>query len=310
MARSLYPAQCLAQGSKQAHPVYLRVRIRSCNCAYSQETMVKIAKKLKKNSIAVDIVSFGCESENEEKLTAFHEAVNSNNNSNLVTVPPGPVLTDVLIGSPIFQGEGGGFGFAGGAGGSGAAAGGGGAYEFGVDPNLDPELALALRVSLEEERARQNAMAAAAAAAGGGAAAGDAAAPAPAAAAGASAPAAGAQGAGDMDLDEDALLQQALAMSMAVDQTTPAPAAAPATTPPPAPPRAGPTGGAFDDVEDEELRMALAMSMQDSGPPANKVGEVASKEHFATILYSGPRYVNLVIFSSIACVGICLCSAP
>jgi hypothetical protein len=82
-----------------------------------------------------------------------------------------------------------------------------------VDPSLDPELALALRVSLEEERARQAAAQAAgggegapAAGAGEGAAAG-----APAAAA-----AGGAAGAGDMELDEDALLQQALAMSMQV----------------------------------------------------------------------------------------------
>lgn len=65
--------------------------------------LIKIAKKLKKNNVAVDIVSFGHEADNEEKLTAFHGAVNSNDNSHLVTVPPGPVLSDVLIGSPIFQ---------------------------------------------------------------------------------------------------------------------------------------------------------------------------------------------------------------
>ncbi len=65
--------------------------------------MVKIAKKLKKNNVAVDIVSFGCEAENAERLEAFHAAVNSNGNSHLVSVPPGPVLSDVLIGSPIFQ---------------------------------------------------------------------------------------------------------------------------------------------------------------------------------------------------------------
>lgn len=70
---------------------------------HPQDTLVKIAKKLKKNSVAVDIVSFGCETENEEKLNAFHQAVNSNNNSHLVSVPAGPVLSDVLISSPIFQ---------------------------------------------------------------------------------------------------------------------------------------------------------------------------------------------------------------
>lgn len=75
-----------------------------------QDMLVKIAKKLKKNNVAVDIVSFGHESDNEEKLTAFHGAVNSNDNSHLVTVPPGPVLSDVLIGSPIFQVRGGALG--------------------------------------------------------------------------------------------------------------------------------------------------------------------------------------------------------
>eukprot|EP00775_Hariotina_reticulata_P006012 gene6012-6250_t len=68
-----------------------------------KDALVKIAKKLKKNNVAVDVVSFGHESENEDKLSAFHAAINSNDNSHLVVVPPGPVLSDVLIGSPIFQ---------------------------------------------------------------------------------------------------------------------------------------------------------------------------------------------------------------
>lgn len=111
-----------------------------------QDKLVKIAKKLKKNNVAVDIVSFGAEEENQEKLEAFHQAVNSNGNSNFVSVPPGPVLSDVLIGSPIFQGEGGAaYGFGGGGGGGGAAGAGAEGFEFGVDPNMDPELALALR---------------------------------------------------------------------------------------------------------------------------------------------------------------------
>lgn len=117
-----------------------------------QDALVKIAKKLKKNNVAVDIVSFGHDADNQEKLEAFHSAVNSNNNCNLVVVPPGPVLSDVLISSPIFQlGDGAGGGYGGGGGGGG----GGDAFGLGVDPNMDPELALALRVSLEEERARQ-----------------------------------------------------------------------------------------------------------------------------------------------------------
>lgn len=102
-------------------------------------------------------------------------------------------------------------------------------FEFGVDPNLDPELALALRVSMEEERARQAAAAAAAAADPAAAAAGEAAVAAGAAASGSAAPAeaaaaadavaapsAAADGAVPMEEDEDALLQQALALSMQV----------------------------------------------------------------------------------------------
>ncbi|XP_041020877.1 26S proteasome non-ATPase regulatory subunit 4 homolog isoform X3 [Juglans microcarpa x Juglans regia] len=65
----------------------------------------------------------------------------------------------VFCGStPIFTGDGeGGSGFAAAA--AAAAAGGLSGFDFGVDPNLDPELALALRVSMEEERARQEAAA-------------------------------------------------------------------------------------------------------------------------------------------------------
>mmetsp|Transcript_22825 Transcript_22825/g.58498 ORF Transcript_22825/g.58498 Transcript_22825/m.58498 type:complete len:328 (-) Transcript_22825:1316-2299(-) len=174
--------------------------------AEDKDKLVKIAKKLKKNNVAVDIVSFGASDENEEKFEAFHSAVNSSSNSNLVTVPPGPALTDVLISSPIFQQEGSGYGGGGGEGGGGEGGGGDG-FEFGVDPNLDPELALALRVSLEEERARQNAAAAAA---------GDGEAPPgedkPVEATGEGAPATGEDT--EMYLTEDDLLQQALAMSM------------------------------------------------------------------------------------------------
>ncbi|KAH7047231.1 hypothetical protein BKA57DRAFT_410975 [Linnemannia elongata] len=115
-----------------------------------EKTLVKLAKKLKKNNIAVDVINFGEETENTTKLEAFVAAVNNNDNSNLVTVPPGPhLLSDILVSSAIVAGE------------DGTApafvSSGGGSYEFGVDPNLDPELALALRISLEEERARQEA---------------------------------------------------------------------------------------------------------------------------------------------------------
>ncbi|CAI5707269.1 unnamed protein product [Peronospora farinosa] len=98
-----------------------------------EKQLTKIGKLLKKNNIAVDVVSMGELEANAAKLQAFVDAASSNNNSHLVTVPAG-------------RGGGGG---------------GGGNDSFaeygGVDPTMDPELALALRVSMEEERARQEA---------------------------------------------------------------------------------------------------------------------------------------------------------
>ncbi|KAL9461761.1 hypothetical protein AB3S75_004705 [Citrus x aurantiifolia] len=130
------------------------------NKKQQQRIIVFIGRKLKKNSVALDIVNFGEDDEgNTEKLEALLAAVNNNDSSHLVHVPPGPnALSDVLLSTPIFTGDGeGGSGFAAAA--AAAAAGGASGYEFGVDPNLDPELALALRVSMEEERARQEAAA-------------------------------------------------------------------------------------------------------------------------------------------------------
>ncbi|CAO3629348.1 unnamed protein product [Mucor hiemalis] len=118
-----------------------------------EKTLVKLAKKLKKNNVAVDIINFGEEGENTSKLEAFVNNVNNSDNSHLVTIPPGPhLLSDMLISTPIIAGE------DGGAGNFGASS--GGDFEFGIDPSLDPELALALRISLEEEKARQEAEAA------------------------------------------------------------------------------------------------------------------------------------------------------
>eukprot|EP00124_Ichthyophonus_hoferi_P000288 Ihof_evm14s10 gene=Ihof_evmTU14s10 len=113
-----------------------------------EKELVKVAKKLKKNNVAVDIINFGEEEVNTAKLEAFVNAVNSKDgNSHLVSVPPGPhILSDILVSSPILAGEGG----VQGAGGADTAQ-----FEFGVDPSLDPELAMALRISMEEERLRQ-----------------------------------------------------------------------------------------------------------------------------------------------------------
>lgn len=119
-----------------------------------EKALVNLAKKLKKNNVAVDLVNFG-EVENTTKLEAFIAAINSNDNSHLVTIPPGPhILSDILVSSPIISEEGGA--------GVGGGVGGGGGFEFGIDPNTDPELALALRISMEEERQRQERLQAAA----------------------------------------------------------------------------------------------------------------------------------------------------
>ncbi|KAK2582867.1 hypothetical protein KPH14_008945 [Odynerus spinipes] len=83
-----------------------------------EKELIKLAKRLKKEKVNVDIISFGEESINNDVLTAFINALNGED-------------------------------------GMGGAGMGGAAFEFGVDPNEDPELALALRVSMEEQRQRQ-----------------------------------------------------------------------------------------------------------------------------------------------------------
>lgn len=120
--------------------------------AEEEKDLVKLGKKLKKNNVSVDVISFG-EDTNTTKLEAFVKAANSSSsngegNSHIVIIPPGDHvnITDILISTPIVQGEEGGVQITNPA-----------AFEFGVDPSLDPELALALRISMEEENARQQA---------------------------------------------------------------------------------------------------------------------------------------------------------
>uniref|UniRef100_A0A7S3T0F7 26S proteasome regulatory subunit RPN10 n=1 Tax=Strombidinopsis acuminata TaxID=141414 RepID=A0A7S3T0F7_9SPIT len=240
-----------------------------------EAALVKLGKKLKKNSVAMDIINFGEEAENAAKLEALLNAVNSDDNSHLVTVPPGPhVLSDILLSSPIVQGEDGtGVAMGGGIGAAGRD-GGGEFAGLGVDPNMDPEFAWALRVSMEEERARQEAAAKKAAeeaAVGEGALVAG-------AEGGSSQASAAAPTSADGMMDEAAMLEQALAMSMPSSEVKTPAVTAPATTPSapggststPAPPTAPPSAvpaPAFDaemaDVgdEDEAMQLALAMSM-------------------------------------------------
>ncbi|VDK78691.1 unnamed protein product [Litomosoides sigmodontis] len=110
----------------------------------------KLAKKLKKEKVQVDVVCFGeADSTDSEIMGQFIETLNGKegSGSNLVVVPASSSLTEALVSSPICRGE------------DGTAApvvaAGGGGFEFGIDPEDDPDLALALRVSLEEQRQRQ-----------------------------------------------------------------------------------------------------------------------------------------------------------
>lgn len=114
----------------------------------SDKELETLAKKMKKNNVAIDIISFGEESQNASHLEKFQSIINNNDNSHLVSVSAGPrLLYEVVASSPILsengQGMSGGFDGFGGPGGD------------MMDANMDPDLALALRLSLEDEKARQ-----------------------------------------------------------------------------------------------------------------------------------------------------------
>ncbi|KAG6906967.1 hypothetical protein DXG01_011164 [Tephrocybe rancida] len=177
--------------------------------AADEKAMIKLAKKLKKNNVAVDVVCYGDgieETTEEEKgvLRAFVESASSGDNSHIISVPPGTrLLSDALISSPILSDDRNAsipaeFGGTGGDGPAASGSGGANQFEFGVDPSLDPELAMALQMSMQEAQARDAAEAAASGPS-------DTTTPAP--------PATTTVPAEPTDDEEEALLQQALAMS-------------------------------------------------------------------------------------------------
>ncbi|KAI3695910.1 hypothetical protein L1987_78914 [Smallanthus sonchifolius] len=242
---------------------------------YDKKVLEMIGKKLKKNSVALDVVNFGEEDESKtEKLEALVAAVNNNDSSHIVHVPAGSsALSDVLLSTPIFTGDGeGGSGFAAAA--AAAAAGGVSGFDFGVDPNLDPELALALRVSMEEERARQEA-AAKKAADDSSKKEGES----------TSQDATMSENVGtsasesenkkdDMMDDENALLQQALAMSMVDPDTTVT---------------ARDTDMSDAAADDQDLALALQFSMQEDAKDQSDMGKLLADQSFvSSILTSLP----------------------
>ena len=126
-----------------------------------KSALVKLAKRMKKSGLSVDVVAFGdLSDDNIEKLRAFNDAVKGGDGSHLeIVYPSSNLLSDVIVASPILAGDNAnGMAGAGANGDAGVGAGGGGGggdFEFGVDPNVDPELALVLRMSMQEEEERQ-----------------------------------------------------------------------------------------------------------------------------------------------------------
>jgi 26S proteasome regulatory subunit N10 len=243
-------------------------------------SLVRLAKRLKKNNIAVDVVNFGEEAVNTEKLEAFIAAVNSNDNSHLVTIPPGPhILSDILISSPIIAGEEGGSSM----GGSSAGANDFGPYG-GVDPNLEPELALALKVSMEEERARQEEAKKKMEAEKG---------PEeqkPSQTAAESTPQSKEVEMSDAAEEDEDLLAQAIALSMQAEKK-PQPEA-----PSPAPVSSATSDVQMQDDDDEEMRLAMQMSLA-SGAPAAPAAAPSGGEDISKDLMEDPNFVNSILMS-------------
>lgn len=254
--------------------------------------LAKAGRQLKKNNVSIDVVAMGELEENEEKLKELVDAANGRTDDgqertcHLVPIPPGVLPSDVLASSPIVHGGSGGSAFAASAAAAAATGGGdmgGGFAEFGgVDPNMDPELAMALRVSMEEERARQERLAQQQAQESSeqqeskeeskDAEMSEAAA---AAAAGSSGPSAAAMM--DMGLsEEEALLQQALAMSMNENEPASEPSTAAATS-------------MEEDDEAAAMQLALQMSMQPDQP---KEGEGFQDQEFVNNLIGNLPGVN------------------
>eukprot|EP01064_Diplonema_japonicum_P002257 TRINITY_DN1143_c5_g2_i1.p1 TRINITY_DN1143_c5_g2~~TRINITY_DN1143_c5_g2_i1.p1 ORF type:complete len:359 (+),score=122.65 TRINITY_DN1143_c5_g2_i1:34-1110(+) len=205
----------------------------------TEKELVTLAKKLKKHSVSVDIVCFGCE-ENVKLMQAFIDNVNSKqqdkDTSHLLVVKEGQSVADCLLSSPILNPDG-----------TGGGGGGGSDAMFGVDPNLDPELAMVLRMSMEEERARQEKAKAESESKGG-----DADMPQAETQAAAAAPAV---------MNEDDDLARAIALSMQETQ--------PATDEPvkETQPASMEVDGEEELTEEQQMELALKMSMQETADP-------------------------------------------
>ena len=219
-------------------------------------TLEKLAKKLRKDDVAVDIVSIGVDA-NKTILEQFVQNVGKAGNSRLLVVPTGASVVNALYTSAILLGN---DAVPTGADGSAAGAGGAGpGFEFGIDPNMDPELAMAIRMSLEEERHRQEQQASAAVAPT----AAQPAAPAPPAA----------TAAADHEMTEEEEMALALKMSMEPFDAA-APVAPPAPAAAAAPAQAANSTAAFDDaVADDDFLKELQDAINQNTGAGGKGGE-------------------------------------
>ena len=107
-----------------------------------KKKLTQLGAWLKKNNVAVDIVSFGELLENTSLLDEFWKAVNNNDNSRLVVIPHGPhVLSDALSASPILDGaEALGLGL--------------GGVGDGFDTDADESVRMAIEMSILDEQQR------------------------------------------------------------------------------------------------------------------------------------------------------------
>lgn len=117
------------------------------------EECLALHRTSRKNNVAIDVVSFGAVDENDKLIEVLlygdgpiPEAFNPDeDNNHLVRIVQGQgSVVEGIAQSPVVRGD--------------DAAGGamdGAGFEFGVDPEMDPELAMALKLSMEEEMARQ-----------------------------------------------------------------------------------------------------------------------------------------------------------
>lgn len=118
--------------------------------------MAKLGKQLRKNDVAIDVISFG-HPENSPLLNTLVENSSKGGNSHFIEINYGMNIADTIITSPIvafdsgfdsqMPAEGGDAPAA-----TGASGGGQFAEYGGIDPNIDPELAMAIRISLEEAK--------------------------------------------------------------------------------------------------------------------------------------------------------------